>query len=65
MYRNPAKSNEMLADIRRDLEERGCVEITLHSAGETIHVTALDARRKKKIDVWGKPYIENFTTTIK
>ncbi|AXF51101.1 hypothetical protein MLDJOKPK_00147 [Salmonella phage SPAsTU] len=65
MYRNSAKSTEMLADIRRDLEDRGCVDITLHSAGETIHVTAHDPKRKRKVDVWGKPYMSDFTETRK
>ncbi len=55
----------MITTIRRDLEERGCVDIELHQAGETVHITALDAKRKRKITVWGKPYASDFTETIK
>lgn len=65
MYRNSGKSTEMITIIRRDLEERGCVDIELHQAGETVHITALDAKRKRKITVWGKPYASDFTETIK
>ncbi|EBO6938017.1 hypothetical protein A4K93_00495 [Salmonella enterica subsp. enterica serovar Schwarzengrund] len=65
MYRNSGKSTEMITAIRRDLEERGCVDIELHQAGETVHITALDAKRKRSITVWGKPYASDFTETIK
>ncbi len=65
MYRNSGKSTEMITAIRRDLEEQGCVDIELHQAGETVHITALDAKRKRSITVWGKPYASDFTETIK
>lgn len=65
MYRNSGKSTEMITAIHRDLEERGCVDIELHQAGETVHITALDAKRKRSITVWGKPYASDFTETIK
>ncbi|ENA9750091.1 hypothetical protein ABG318_000366 [Salmonella enterica subsp. enterica serovar Braenderup] len=65
MYRNSGKSTEMITAIRRDLEERDCVDIELHQAGETVRITALDAKRKRKITVWGKPYVSDFTETIK
>ncbi|EMS7630215.1 hypothetical protein WDI47_004042 [Salmonella enterica subsp. enterica serovar Bredeney] len=55
----------MIIAIRRDLEERGCVDIELHQAGETVHITALDAKRKRKITVWGKPHASDFMETIK
>ena len=32
--------------------------IELHSSGETIHVTAFDPKKKRKIQVFGKPYAE-------
>lgn len=55
-YRDPKKAGEMLRDILNDLQERGCENIQTHSGGETIHVTAYDPKKKRDVNVIGKPY---------
>lgn len=57
-YRDPKKATEMTRDILDDLKERGCENIQLHSTGTTIHVTAYDPKKKKDVQVFGKPYAE-------
>ncbi|ANZ48325.1 hypothetical protein BIZ78_gp250 [Erwinia phage vB_EamM_Caitlin] len=56
-YRDPKKATEMQRDILNDLQERGCTDIQLHSSGETIHMTAFDPKKKKCVQVFGKPYV--------
>ncbi|QVW55650.1 hypothetical protein pEaSNUABM9_00054 [Erwinia phage pEa_SNUABM_9] len=55
-YRDPKKASEMARGIIDDLKERGCENIVLHSSGETVHVTADDPKKKKGVQVIGKPY---------
>lgn len=55
-YRNPTPANEMISEIRRNLEERGCTDIVLHTSGEYVHVSAVDPKRKRSINVHGRPY---------
>lgn len=57
-YRDPKKASEMMRGILEDLRERNMENIELHSSGETIHVTAFDPKKKRKIQVFGKPYAE-------
>lgn len=55
-YRDPKKASEMQRDILNDLQERGCENIQLHTTGETIHVTAVNPKTKRVVQVFGKPY---------
>ena len=57
MYRNPALASAMINEIRKDLEDRNCTEITLHRGGEFIHITAIDPKKKRQISVYGQPYL--------
>jgi len=55
-YRDPKKAVDMLREILTDLQERGCENICQLSGGETIHVTAYDPKKKRNVNVIGKPY---------
>lgn len=45
---------EILNEILADYNERGLQQITLHSTGEFIHVSAVDVKRKRVVNTYAR-----------
>lgn len=55
-YRNPSIASAAIIEARRDLEERGCVNIVLHSGSEHVHLSAFNPKKKRRVDIHVQPY---------
>lgn len=47
-------AQEIVSDILADYNERGLQQITLHSTGGFIHVSAVDVKRKRVVNTYAR-----------
>lgn len=47
-------AQEIVSDSLADYNERGLQQITLHSTGEFIHVSAVDVKRKRVVNTYAR-----------